>query len=141
MSIVYAESSAVLRWLLGHADSPRVEQALSDARDVVSSSLTALEVARTLRRLLVTNQITVRDESAVWASFTRAAAHWKTRPCGDAVLVRAAAAFPIEPVRSLDAIHLATAAIHQQDFGVLTMLSCDDRVRDNALALGMSLLP
>lgn len=51
MSTVYAESSAVLRWLLGAEDGERVRAALADARAVISSALTAAEVARTLRRL------------------------------------------------------------------------------------------
>jgi predicted nucleic acid-binding protein len=141
VNVVYAESSAVLRWLLGHADARVIEASLSGAHEVVASALTSTEVARTLQRLVVTKQMPATDQAMVWATFTRAAAHWKMRACSDEVLVRAGAPFPLEPVRTLDAIHLATAALHQSDVGTLTMLSCDERVRDNALALGMSLAP
>ena len=49
--------------------------------------------------------------------------------------------FPHEPVRTLDALHLATAAIFAQALGSLCVASLDDRVRTNAKAMGMSLAP
>ena len=48
--IVYAESSAVLAWLLGESNEPLVRDALDGADRVVTSSLTALECARGLTR-------------------------------------------------------------------------------------------
>jgi hypothetical protein len=54
-------------------------------------------------------------------------------------LDRAARPFPAEPVRTLDAIHLATALEFQDALGTLTMLSLDARIRENAAALGMGI--
>jgi len=48
--IVYAESSAVLAWLLGEPSQNVVLEQLRGAERVVSSSLTALECARGLAR-------------------------------------------------------------------------------------------
>ena len=53
-----------------------------------------------------------------------------------AVLQRASEPFPVEPVRSLDAIHLATLAIAGAG---ITVLSNDYRVNHNAHALGYTL--
>lgn len=54
---------------------------------------------------------------------------------------RARADFPLEPVRTLDALHVSTALAFYEAFGELTMLSFDERVRANAAALGMLLNP
>jgi hypothetical protein len=37
VSTVYAESSAVLRWLLGASDADRIERELADADAIVTS--------------------------------------------------------------------------------------------------------
>ena len=57
------------------------------------------------------------------------------------VLSRARQGFPIEPVRTLDALHLASILAWDQAIDRLTIASCDTRVRDNAHALGFDLLP
>ena len=49
--------------------------------------------------------------------------------------------FPIEPVRSLDAIHLIVASWLKETRPSLAIASLDDRVRDNASALGITVLP
>jgi len=57
------------------------------------------------------------------------------------VLSRARQAFPVEPVRTLDALHLASVLAWDQAIDRLTVVSCDDRVRSNALALGFDVVP
>ena len=59
----------------------------------------------------------------------------------DPVPARAGQGWPIEPLRTLDAIHLATAPIFSQDVLLVTVLSTDRRGRDNAQRLGLSLAP
>jgi hypothetical protein len=46
-----------------------------------------------------------------------------------------------EPVRTLDAIHLATALLHATEIGSLAVLSIDQSVRANADALGLAVVP
>jgi hypothetical protein len=61
------------------------------------------------------------------------------------ILARAQLDFPIEPVRSLDAIHLAAALWWREQLGAtgeaLIFASTDDRLRANAAALGFALIP
>jgi hypothetical protein len=57
------------------------------------------------------------------------------------VVARARAGFPAEPVRSLDALHLASAWSVFATAGSVAMLALDDRVRSNARALGMKVIP
>ncbi len=141
MSPLYAESSAVLRWLLQHEASNRIEKALTGATDVVTSRLTGLEVARTLHRLTSTRQISPAERISYRAAYQAVARHWKTYAVADEILERAGEPLPSEPVRSLDAIHLATALVYSQAVAPLTFLSTDERLRDNAVALGLRVLP
>ena len=59
----------------------------------------------------------------------------------DEVLARARQPLPVEPVRSLDALHLATVRLLDDELGGVEVVSCDDRVRKNAEALGFVVLP
>jgi predicted nucleic acid-binding protein len=52
------------------------------------------------------------------------------------VLDRAGRPFPVEPVRTLDAIHLATAELLGEAPQLVTVVSRDDRVRANARVMG-----
>ena len=52
------------------------------------------------------------------------------------VLARVGRLFPVEPVRTLDAVHLATAELLEEPAQLVTIVTRDARVRDNAQALG-----
>ncbi len=138
---VYAESSAVMAWLLDEARAPEVEAVLASADRVVTSDLTLIECDRAIGRL-------VREPGpvAVLVEPTRvrlmeAVAAWGVEPISGPVVERARRPFPDDAIRSLDAIHLATAVVVRSSIGDLDVLSLDDRVRSNALALGFRVLP
>ena len=52
------------------------------------------------------------------------------------ILARVGRSFPVEPIRTLDAIHLATAEVLGEPPPLVTIVTRDARVRDNARALG-----
>jgi predicted nucleic acid-binding protein len=54
----------------------------------------------------------------------------------DTVLARVRRPFPVEPVRTLDAVHLATAELLGEPPQLMTIVTRDSRVRGNAEALG-----
>ena len=54
----------------------------------------------------------------------------------DAVLARVRRPFPVEPIRALDALHLATAEMLGEPPPLLTIVTRDVGVRENAQALG-----
>lgn len=58
----------------------------------------------------------------------------------DEVLARAGRRFPAEPIRTLDAIHLATADILGDPPPLVMIVTRDERVRENARALGTLLV-
>ena len=141
MTTLYAESSAVLRWLLGTEDAGALQALLGDAQAVVTSALTSTEIARTLRRLVATGVIGSRAGDSSWDRYAAPSGHWHLYGITDAVLTRALQAFPHEPARTLDAIHLATAALLALQVAPPTVLSVDGQVRVNAQALGIPVVP
>ena len=56
----------------------------------------------------------------------------------DAVLDRVRRPFPVEPIRTLDAVHLATTELLGEPPPLITIVTRDIRVRQNAEALGYS---
>ena len=57
----------------------------------------------------------------------------------DGVLARVRRPFPVEPIRTLDAVHLATAELLGEPPPLVTVVTRDVRVRVNAQALGYAL--
>jgi hypothetical protein len=56
-----------------------------------------------------------------------------------AVLDRVRRPFPAEPIRTLDAVHLATVELLGEPPDLVTIVTRDGRVRENAEALGYTL--
>jgi len=139
--IVYAESSAVLAWLLGEPAAEVVRQALAGAERVVTSALTPLECQRAVARGVATGQLSGAAAGAAARLLASASAGWALMEMTGPALDRARTAFPSEPVRTLDAIHLAAAAEFRQALGPLTILSLDERIRANAAPLGLTPAP
>lgn len=139
--IVYAESSAIAAWLLGERLGDGVRRALESAEHVVTSDLSGLEVHRALCRGMVQQRFGDAVVARMRAQLARSSARWIMMAIAPEVLQRAGMPFPDEPVRSLDAIHLATALAVRSEQPDLAMLSLDQRVRRNAVALGFQVLP
>lgn len=139
--ILYAESSAVLSWLLGEPGQHRVIAALEGADRIVTSAITIVECARALARARGDGRITTVEEHAALHLLEQAIDSWNVLDVSEEVITRARGTFPAEPVRTLDALHLASAWVVLDAAGAVTVLSLDERVRSNATALGMSLAP
>jgi hypothetical protein len=139
LTAVYLESSALTRLLF--EEDLVLGAVVADAPLRLASALTFLETDRAITGSAL-RKAAPRAKLAA-AAQALAALRNITRLAlidGD-VLERARQIFPVEPVRSLDAIHLATALILRESLGPLTILSLDQRVRQNAAALGFPLLP
>ena len=139
MSVLYAESSAVLSWLLGEPRQHEVVAELSKAATVVTPSITAIECSRGLLRARLDGRVSEAEEMAALRMLDEAVERWTTLGVFDEVDQGARQEFPQEPVRTLDAVHLATALLFAGALGELRMLSFDDRVRANARLLWMSI--
>ena len=139
--ILYVESSAVLAWLLGQARGDEARRALRSAEALVSSSLTLFECDRALRRAVPSGLLAEPDADRCLGLLARAASRWRVAAVDDDVLLRGRRPFPREPVRSLDAIHLATALHLRPDLPGLGVLTLDERIASNAELLGFPVEP
>ena len=138
---VYAESSAVLAWLLGEDSAPRVREVLTGATLVLASDLTLIECDRVLIRAVALGEIAEADAADRRAQLNAAAAHWHVLRVSTEIVERARRPFPGEPVRTLDAIHLASALAARSAIAGVHLLSLDDRIRETARRLGLQLQP
>jgi len=101
----YLDTSVVLAWLLEGSD---VLSPLEGARRVASSRLMWTEVARGLHRALQTDRLSVVATTAAQHRFERLATRIARIRLTEPVLRRAEGPYPVV-IRSLDAIHLASA--------------------------------
>jgi predicted nucleic acid-binding protein len=138
MKVIYLESSALLHWLLGQPGAADVRGKIDRAEVVVTSQLTVAEAERALLHAENRNALKEGDGKRLRGLLNKAQASWTRMAVSDEVLARASRPFPVEPVRTLDAIHLATALEFTAVFQELVILSFDKRIRDNAEALGIS---
>jgi predicted nucleic acid-binding protein len=69
------------------------------------------------------------------------AQRWTLLALDEEILERARRPFPAEPVRTLDAIHVASAVTARRAVPDLAMLTLDGRIRQAAARLGLIVVP
>ena len=129
--IIYLDSSAILKRVLDEPESERFEDALGTwaANDKLgTSALSVVEVSRSLRARLDTGL----DIRQMPATLDSALADLPQHPIDAEVLALARVLGPAR-LRSLDAIHLATAVLLQADL----LVSYDERLTAVAEELGV----
>jgi len=138
---VYAESSAVLAWLLGEETGHSVREILQHSEVVMASDLTLVECDRVLIRAVRIGEV---DEAAAAdrrSHLNAAAGHWHVWRVTPEIVERARQPFPAEPIRTLDAIHLASALAVRSTVPGVELLSLDERIRRAGKELGFRLRP
>jgi predicted nucleic acid-binding protein len=138
---LYAESSAVLSWLLGENQAGTVRSLLRDAELVLTSDLTLVECDRVLVRAFTMNEITAKNADSRRKRLRDTSARWYVMRVSGDIIDRARQPFPIEPIRTLDALHVATALVARAAVLDLEILSLDSRIRAVAQELGFTPIP
>ncbi len=138
---LYAESSAVLAWLLGDVGGEAGREALAAAEIVLSSQVTLIECSRVLIRAGVTGRLSEAQVADREARLRHVEGHWTLLEIDSEIIERARRPYPLEPIRTLDAIHLASALVARLAVPGIALLSLDDRVRRCGRQLGFDLLP
>lgn len=138
---VYAESSAVLAWLLDEPSAAAVRRLLGASEITVSSDLTLIECDRVLLRAVALKELTEAEAADRHVYLAGAAAHWQILRIASDIVDRARQPFPGEPIRTLDAIHLASLLAGRSAVRGLGLLSLNDRVRNSAKGLGVDVVP
>jgi predicted nucleic acid-binding protein len=124
MTATYLDSSAIVKLVLAEAETPALVRYLRRRQPLVSSALARTEVRRAA--LVNGERVLARaDRILEGLEFVRVS---------DRVL-RAAGTLPPMSIRSLDAIHLATALQLGPDLG--RVVAYDDRLLDAARANGL----
>lgn len=130
----YIESSALLAAFLEGDNAAR--RAIRARGRRVTSALTLAESHRAVRRARLTGRLTAEQERAAVRGLRTFARRCELVTVSDAVLERAARPFPVEPIRTLDAIHLSSIFLLGEPPQLLTVITRDDRVAQNAIAMG-----
>lgn len=139
--ILYAESSAVVAWLFGEPPGETVRQFLRQADHVLTSELTLLECRRAMQRGMALGGLKETQVRELNAQLARSSARWIWLTLTSETLERAGNPFPVEPVGTLDAVHLGAALAVRSEQPEIEMLSLDHRVRENARTLGFPVRP
>lgn len=132
----YIESSALVAALLERDVAARASIRQEGRR--VTSALTIAEAARGILRARATGRLSEADERAATRALQVFARRCDLVGITEAVLARVGRPFPVEPIRTLDALHLATAEALGEPPALVTIVTRDARVRDNARALGFA---
>ncbi|MCK4803122.1 MAG: type II toxin-antitoxin system VapC family toxin [Spirochaetes bacterium] len=138
MSTLYIETSAVLAWLLGEPVSHRVIDTINRHETIVSSVSLIVETGRALIRAETEGIIDAGGHQRLKGLFAEHSNGWSYLEINSLIRKRAAKPFPIEPIRSLDAVHLSTALEFLQIYPDLVVLSFDKRIIDNLVPLGLN---
>lgn len=131
---LYLESSAVVAALIeGDTDAmTSIRQA-----HTVASALTFAEARRAILRATLAGRLSGDSAAIAETELRRIESGTTILAVADQILARAGRRFPAEPVRTLDAIHLASAERIDDLAEPVTLLTRDARVRENAVLLGL----
>jgi len=135
---IYLETSVLLTWLFGESKAQAVTRSIHKAKVVCTSRLTLLEAQRNLIRQECLGRITSAECHRSFGLLEQISRSWLVMEINSLVTRRAAEKFPIEPVRSLDAIHLASALQFLEIYPKLEFSSLDGRIQANLGPLGFA---
>jgi len=136
VGVRYIESSALVAALL-EQDAEALKSLRARARQI-TSALTLAEAARAIVRARVGERLTPDVERAAVRALWRFERRCYVVAVTDDVLARVRRPFPVEPVRTLDAVHIATVELLAEPPQLMSIVKRDHRVRENAKALGYS---
>jgi hypothetical protein len=108
---------------------------------VLASDLTLVECDRILIRRQAAGILSGAHAIRLHGDLLAAARHWSIMRIEGNVAERARRPFPVEPIRTLDALHLSTAVLASARLTDLALLSLDERVRAAGRALGLPIVP
>lgn len=135
---LYVETSALVRVLL---DGDETLRPVLSGGGLFTSALTFVEAARAVSRAKRERRLDAREAREAERQLAAFERSCDVLALDDEVLRRAREELPEEPVRSLDALHLASLRVLDGELGGFELASCDDRVRRNAKAMGFAVIP
>lgn len=128
--ICYSDTSVILRLIFGEENSFKK---IDSFEVIYASTLVKVEALRAIDRLRLEGKFSDQEVARMVQALLETLEYFSEIPLEDRVLRRASEAFPTI-VGTLDAIHLASAWLVQED--TLTFLTHDAQLKRAAQAMG-----
>jgi uncharacterized protein len=127
VSLAYFDTSALVKNYVREAGSSRVRGLLT-TYEFLSSAITPVELHSAVQRRRRQREITQPNYNSVVARLANDRSYWQLVEIVPEVLSKAEDLIKTESVRTLDAIHIASAIIIQESFPTpLPFISADER--------------
>lgn len=127
MSLAYFDTSALVKNYVREAGSPRV-RALLTRYEFLSSAITPIELQSAVQRRHRQGEIAQSNYKSIVSRVASDRSYWQLVEVVPQVLSKAEELVMTENVRTLDAIHIASAMIIQHSFStLLPFISADAR--------------
>ncbi len=127
-SVLYLDTSAVLRAVLESGTSPEIELQIEQAPALITSRLSIVESARAFHRLRTRDSVSpvsLADAERQTARLWTRCEIWELTP---EVCELASGIAPATALRTLDALHLATYVLARRALGAVEMVTTDERL-------------
>lgn len=136
----YVDTSVLVKRYVREDESPRARALLRRHR-VLSSALLPVEALAAIRRRRSAGDLSERDFTGILADLQRDRQRWKLVEVTSQVLGRAEQLLHAESVRTLDALHIASALELERALGEkLPFLTSDTRQRGAAQRAGLQVV-
>ena len=137
MTVFYLETSALLTWLFDEPDASQIVDTINGADLIVTSECLRIETVRAIKRVHQEKLITSEQLETLIHTFREYLRSCFRMSMDESVIAGATEDFLVEPVRSLDAIHLSTALEYKKLYPEMKMLTTDTRQKQNTASLDL----
>jgi hypothetical protein len=140
LRFAYFDTSAVVKRYVLEPGSPQVRSLLR-RYDFLSSAITPLEILSALSRRKRTREISEKNFTTAIRRISNDRRSWELIELTPFVLYRAEKIIPETPMRTLDALHIASALAFQASAGLrIPFVTGDHRQRDAALQMNLEVI-
>ncbi|MBI2161433.1 MAG: type II toxin-antitoxin system VapC family toxin [Candidatus Rokubacteria bacterium] len=138
--LAYFDSSVLVKRYLHESGSPRAVRWLQRRRPA-ASAVASVEVTSALRRRRSAGEVSEAQFNSLLTLFRRDREHWELLEVSAEVLERAESIIRQVPLRTLDALHLASAVLLGEALQRrLAFVTADARQHEVAEALGLEVV-
>lgn len=135
---LYFDTSALIKKYIDERGSDRVDELLEKADDVYISSILEIETISTFNRLLLEKAISTNDYKLLKSEFETDLQFFKIVNLDETIILKAKNIIEIYKLKSLDAIHLASAVALSGDADYFIV--CDDKLIKSGRKEGLKII-
>lgn len=136
----YFDTSVIIKRYVQEIDSPRARRMLGRYR-IVTSAIAPVEGVSALCRRRSLAELAQEDFDAIIVRIRADRDYWELVELGSSVVARAEDLLHHAPVRTLDALHLASALLFQKEAGIaLPFVTADRKQGAAASSLGLHIV-